>query len=198
MRYRIVVSIVLMILTASPVLGQTSWGVSPEIGLARFTGHAHSITGAETSGHPSGASTWGVRLDRNASKVRFAVGLLYASMGVVFEDDQITAGIKHALTLFEITPEVSLTAIRLGQGQVRLHGAMVIDRWSPDGDAARTVLGGLGAVSLEAPLSGRIGMVVRFEAGFTGSLFDGNDLPPEFERRQGGRQRLGVGARFRI
>jgi hypothetical protein len=74
----------------------------------------------------------------------------------------------------------------------------VIDQWTPDGDPKRTTLGGLAAVSVEAPLSQRLALAVRYEAAITRSVFDSNDLPADFERKQGVRQRVGFGARIRI
>ncbi|MEO8294547.1 MAG: hypothetical protein ABI613_03450 [Gemmatimonadota bacterium] len=198
MRHRAALLVLAISFSSQPLLAQDSWGITPEIGSARFSGNARSISDETLSGHPDGASTWGIRFDRSSRRLRLSVGVLYASTGVVFEDDQVIAGIKNALTLLEVTPELSATIFHVGGGQLRLHGGMAIDRWSPDGDNRRTALGGLGALSLEAPLTPRLNLAVRWEAVITGSVFDENDLPSTFERAQGVRQRFGIGARVGI
>ncbi len=185
-----------LLLSPETLSGQGRWGITPEAGSARFSGHAHSVTGPEATGHPSAAGTWGVRFDRDLGKARVSVGLLRSATGVEFENDDLVTGVKHLLTLFEISPELSFQAVHLGAGSLRLHGGMVIDHWSPDGDPARTSLGGLAAASLEVPLSRRTSVAVRYEATLTQSVFDENDLPSEFERKQGFRRRVGVGVRF--
>ncbi len=198
MRHRAALLVLALSLSSQSLLAQVSWGITPEVGSARFSGNARSISDDALSGHPAGASTWGIRFDRSGRRLRLSVGVLYASTGVVFEDDQVIAGIKNALTLLEVTPELSAAIFHVGGGQLRLHGGMAIDRWSPDGDTRRTALGGLGALSLEAPLSPRLSVAVRWEAVITGSVFDENDLPSDFERAQGVRQRFGIGARIGI
>ncbi|MEO8199840.1 MAG: hypothetical protein ABI679_04890 [Gemmatimonadota bacterium] len=196
-RMRVLAGLVLIVLPR-PLLGQGHWGITGEVGAAQFSGHAHSVSGLETTGHPAAASTWGIRLDHGTGRARLSVGLLYSTTGVEFESDDLVAGVKNLLTLLEISPELSWQALHAGACSVRFHGGMVIDRWSPDGDPARTALGGLAALSLEAPLSHRANIAVRWEATLTQSVFDDNDLPADFERKQGFRRRLGIGIRFSL
>lgn len=183
------------------LLAQQGVGLSLEIGKASFSGHAKAAGGGttpETTGHPSSANTWGFQLDRTGRKVRFSVGVLIASTGVVFESDEFAAEARNLLELFEISPQVAVLVLKPKYAAVRLHAGLVVDRWSPEGDQARTTMGGLGAVSLEVPLSARAGMQFRWEGSVTGSIFDEDDLPPEFERKSGVRLRWVVAGRYRL
>jgi hypothetical protein len=198
------VRIVSMVL-ASALLGlghatlvaQEGLGLSLETGMVTFAGHAHSVgITPETGGHPSSGRTWGLQLDRTGRNVRFSVGVMIASTGVELENDDAAAEAKNVLGLLSIAPEISLLVFRPRQASIRFHGGLVFDRWSPEGDDARTSLGGLGAVSVEVPLSARIGMRLRWEGALTGSVFDEDDLPTDFERKTGIRQRWVVGARY--
>jgi hypothetical protein len=72
----------------------------------------------------------------------------------------------------------------------------VIDYWSPDGADSRTRLGALAALGLVVPFSERFGVHARWEATLTESLFEEDDLPPEFSRKSGWSQRWVLGVRF--
>lgn len=183
----------------APLLAQQEWGLSLEFGKASFSGHARSAaTTPETSGHPSGANTWGFQLDRTGRTIRFSVGVLLASTGVELENEEVAAEARNLLDLLEFSPQVSILVLRPRESSVRLHAGLVVDRWSPEGDDARTTVGGLGAVSLEVPMSARIGVQVRWEGTLTGSVFDEDDLPAEFERKSGIRLRWVLAGRYRL
>lgn len=177
---------------------QAQWGLGLEFGMARYSGHAKSVgITPETSGRPAPSQTWGLRVDRTAGRLRFSLGVLMAAGGVEFENEDAAAQAKGVLDLLEVSPEIAFVIFQR-EAAVRLHAGAVIDRWSPDGDEDRTSAGGLGGLSVELPFSSRIGVQVRWDIALTGSVFDEDDLPPEFERENGVRQRLVVGARYRI
>ena len=181
---------------AHPAFSQQRWGLAGEIGMASYSGHAASIDDApEASGHPSGLRTWGLRVDRNGERVRFGIGIAIASTGIEFENEDASAEVKNLLNLVEISPEVSVVVFRPREAALRLHLGGVIERWSPEGDDSRTSIGGMGAISVELPFSSQVGVQVRWQMARTGSMFDGDDLPPEFERESGNSRRWIVGVR---
>jgi hypothetical protein len=181
---------------AAPLAAQRQWGVALEVGQVSFDGHAKSTVPPETSGHPSSASIWGLRLDRNGPRIGFGVGILAASTGVEFESDEAAAEARDVLDLFEIAPEISVVILKPRETAVRLHAGAVLDRWSPHGDVARTALGGLGAISIDVPFSSRISVTVRWQVAATGSVFNEEELPPDFSRKSGRSTRWIVGGRF--
>lgn len=182
---------------AAPLAAQRSWGVALEVGSANFGGHAQSTDiSPETKGHPSSTGTWGVRLDRTGRRVGFSLGILVASTGVEFVNDEAAVEARNLLELLEITPEVSFLLLKPREAAVRVHAGAVLDHWSPEGDEARNSLGGLGALSVDVPFSSRISVQVRWQVTVTGSVFDEDDLPPEFTRKSGWSTRWVVGMRF--
>jgi hypothetical protein len=186
-------------LGAVPLHAQAEWGLGVELGFAQFSGHGKSVgITPETSVRPAPTHTYGFRVDRSGRKVRFSLGLQVASTGAEFENEDAAAQAKGVLDLLEISPEVSLVIFQPREAAVRLHAGVAIDRWSPEGDDTRTTVGGLGGVSVELPFSSRVGVQVRWEGMLSGSVFDDDDLPVEFERENGLRQRWVVGLRYRL
>ena len=184
-------------LGTSALHAQARWGIGIEHGMASFSGHAEAPDIIpETSGHPSSAHTWGLRVDRTGRKAGFSVRLLVAVTGVEFENDDVSAEAKNVLDLFELSPQISYLVFQPREAAVRLHAGLVIDRWSPDGDNARTSTGGLGGVSIDVPFSSRVGVQLRWEAAVTASVFDEDDLPPGFTRKSGWSQRYAIGLRY--
>ena len=182
---------------ATPLAAQRSWGIALELGNTRFGGHAKSTASdPETTGHPSATRSWGIRLDRSGRAVGFSLGLLVASSGIEFENDDASAEARNILDLLEIAPEVYFVLFRPREAAVRLHTGVILDRWSPEGDNSRTSLGGLGAVSLDVPFSSRLGAQVRWQLTMTGSVFDEDDLPAEFSRKSGWSERWVFGVRL--
>jgi hypothetical protein len=184
---------------ASPLAAQRHWGIAVELGSASFNGHARSTTiTPEATGHPSPARTWGLRVSRAGSKAEFSVGALVASTGVQFEDEESAAEARGVLGLVEVSPQVALLILKPREAAVRVHLGAVLDRWSPEGDKARTALGGLAALSLDVPFSSRFGAEVRWETLLTGSVFEEDELPPEFSRKSGWSERWVVGMKYRL
>jgi hypothetical protein len=200
---RLVSHLFLVSLLLGPVAtrlpAQQGWGLSLELGRAGFHGHARSVgISPETSGHPSAAGTYAIRIDRTGRRTSFSIAALIATTGVEFESEDASAEVRNLLELIEISPEIAIQVFHPREVAVRLHAGVVLDRWRPEGENSRTALGALGAVSLEVPLSHRVGVTLRWQADVTGSVFDEDDLPPDFERRSGWSERWVVGARYRL
>jgi hypothetical protein len=184
-------------LLASPIAAQQHWSVAVELGSASFNGHASSTaTTPETTGHPSPARTWGIRLGRDGGKVGYSLGVLVASTGVQFESDENAAEARDILGLLEVSPQVAFVILKPREAAFRLHLGGVLDYWSPEGDNARTSLGLLGALSLDVPFSSRFGAEARWETMVTGSVFEDDELPAEFDRKSGWSERWVIGVKF--
>ena len=183
--------------SSAPLAAQRSWGVALEVAQVNFGGHARSTAMTpETWGHPSSTRTWGLRVDRAGSRVGLSLGILLGSSGVEFENDEAAAEARNVLDLLEIAPEISIVVLKPREAVIRVHGGAVLDRWSPEGDNARTSVGGLGALSIALPLSSRVSVQVRWQMTLTESVFDDNDLPPDFSRESGWSERYVFGIRY--
>src|SRR5258708_22916473 len=90
------------------------FGISAEIGVARFGGTSRDSAGATVG--PYRPTTYGLRLDRTLGRARVAVDLLYAATGVAGEGNGL-AGVQYGIgTLWEIAPEVARRVAPFGAG----------------------------------------------------------------------------------
>ena len=182
-----------------PLAAQQHWGIAVEMGKASFNGHATATTiSPETTVHPSPATTWGLRVSRTGAKVGFSLGMLYANTGLQFEDDEVAAETRGILQWLEVSPQVSFLLLRPREAGFRLHLGAVLDHWSPEGGSSRTVLGGLGGLSLDVPFSSRFSAEARWEMVLTGSVFEEGELPPEAGLKSGWGEHWVLGERYRL
>ena len=189
----------LLAILTSPLAAQGPWAIAVELGSVSFNGHASSTaTTPETTGHPSPTRTWGVRISRTGESVGFSLGIVVASTGVQFESEETAVEARNILGLVEVSPQVAIVILKPREASLRLHLGAVLDHWSPDGDNARTALGALGALSLDLPFSSRFGAEVRWETTLTGSVFEADELPSEFSRKNGWSERWVLGLKYRL
>src|SRR5256885_7887505 len=101
--------------------GAAQWGLSAEVGVARFGGTSRDSSGATLG--PYRPTTFGARLDRELGPVRVGIGLLYARTGLAGEQDQTAVVFYDRASLVAAAPEISLRVARFGGGVVaRVHG----------------------------------------------------------------------------
>jgi hypothetical protein len=184
---------------AAPLSAQQHWGIAVELGKASFNGHGSATaTSPETTGHPSPTTIWGLRVSRTGPKVEFSLGVLFANTGVLFESEDAAVESRGLLELLEVSPQVSFVLLRPREVALRIHLGAVLDHWSPEGANTRTLFGGLGALSLDLPFSSRFGAGLRWETVLTGSVFEENELPPEFSLKSGWSERWVLGVRYTL
>lgn len=170
------------------------WGIAPEIGFSHFSGSSADDT--SLSFRPSPSTSVGVRLDASLHGFVIAVAVLYEETGLMENGPSLAITAHNTVKLLAIHPEVSLRLLGLGTAQLRLHGGVAINRWSIVDEKARTRLGGLGGLSVEAPIGARTTLQVRWEGSLSRSIFDEGDLPAEFKPRSTFHSRLGLGFRL--
>src|SRR6266704_563299 len=89
-------TLVLLGLAAAPSPGLTAqWGVSAEIGVARFGGTARDTSG--TTVGPYRPTTFACRIDRQFGAVRGGIALLYAHPGLADRLDDERRRAEHQL-----------------------------------------------------------------------------------------------------
>jgi len=131
--------------------------------------------------------------------VGVGVSAALANPDVIAENSSAGAIVKDALDLFEIAPEAAVLVGRTPSGvAVRFHAGPLIDVWAPQGEDARTRVGGHAALSLEWPLTARLAGSVRGGVALTSSLFNEGELPGGFELRAMWRRSVSLGLRYRL
>src|SRR5256885_15426238 len=176
--------------------GAAQWGLSAEVGVARFGGTSRDSSGATLG--PYRPTTFGARLDRELGQVRVGIGLLYARTGLAGEQDQTAVVFYDRASLVEAAPEISLKVARFGGGVVtRVAGGPSLDIWDVDG-VSRTRVGARGAVAFDWPLSERCTGSLRATAVVSGSVVNRGETPPGGDRRPTRRWGVSVGPRYRL
>src|SRR5256885_5348118 len=130
--------------------GAAQWGLSAEVGVARFGGTSRDSSGATLG--PYRPTTFGARLDRELGPVRVGIGVLYARTGLAGEQDQTAVVFYDRASLVEAAPEISITLARFGAGVVtRVAARPSLAILAVDG-VSRPRGGAPGAGAFEGPL----------------------------------------------
>jgi hypothetical protein len=190
-------ALVAVILTAIPWRSvPAQWGISAEVGVARFGGTSRDSAGATVG--PYRPTTFGLRLERDLGRARVAVGVLHAETGLGAEGQGV-AVVQYGIgSLWEIAPEISLGVARFGTGvEARVEAGPAIDLWNFDGEQ-RNRVGGRAAAVLEWPLARALMGSLRVSGVVSGSVFDAADAPSGVERRATRRFGVAVGLRYHL
>jgi hypothetical protein len=179
-----------------PRAGAMQWGLSAEVGVARFGGTSRDSSGATLG--PYRPTTFGVLLEREVGAVRIGVRLLYARTGLAGEQNQTAVVFYDRASLVEAAPEISIRVARFGTGVVsRLAVGPSLGIWSVDG-ASRMRIGAQGAVAFEWPLAGRCSGSLRATGVLSGSVMNRDEIPAGVERRATRRSGVSIGLRYRL
>jgi len=189
-------TLALLLLTPGRLPAAVQWGVSVELGVARFGGTSRDSSGATVG--PYRPTTFGLRLDRSLGRARVAVDILHAKTGLA-ADGQGVAVVQYAIgSLWEIAPEMSLRVARFGMGvDVRVEAGPAIDFWNFDGER-RNRVGGRAAAVVEWPLARALTGSLRMNGVLSRSVFDAADTPSGVERRATRRFGVAVGLRYQL
>ena len=172
------------------------WGISAELGVARFGGTSRDSAGATVG--PYRPTTFGLRLERDLGRARVAVGVLNAETGLVAEGQGV-AVVQYGIgSLWEIAPEISFGVARFGTGvEARVEVGPAVDLWNFDGEQ-RNRVGGRAAAVVEWPLARALMGSLRVSGVVSESVFDAADAPSGVERRATRRFGVAVGLRYQL
>src|ERR1051325_7496386 len=96
------------------------WGITAELGVARFGGSSRDTSG--TTVGPYRPTTVELRLDRALGSARVAPALLSAKTGIAGEQPGLAVVQYDLASLWEVAPQVSFRLARFGAGvAVRLE-----------------------------------------------------------------------------
>ncbi len=200
MQSRLLILLALALATPAGVSSaQSRWVLTPEIGLASFSGASKGTSGGiEVGGHPSGMTSAGVRLEKETGGTHLALGLLFGKPGFqAGTTEGLTVTLNDQFTMIELRPELTLPLARVG-GEGTLRAAVgplaMVSRITQG--PTHLLFGGLAALSLVIPLSPRVATDVRYEVALTQSPLRADDLPPELSSKPMWRRRLALGVRL--
>lgn len=195
-------SLVPVLLAALPlraVAQQSRWGLSADVALNRFWGASHSVGSVSpidnAPARPYRPTAVGIRIDRELSGARIALGLRYAGAGLGVEGADLSVVAKGAFDWFEIAPELGIKLASVQGNSIYLFGGPVADLWKPRDTPSRTRIGGRAGLELNVPFSPRVSALVRASAAVTGSVFEADEVPLGYERRAMSRGSVGLGLR---
>src|SRR5207249_2011293 len=115
-------------LAATARAGAAQWGLSVDVGAARFAGTARDTSGASLG--PYRPTTFSVRVDRELGPIRVGVGVMYARTGLAGEQDRVAVVFYDRASLVEGEPTAA--RVRLGPSSCAdcLHSPVSIFRRS--------------------------------------------------------------------
>lgn len=183
--------------------GQLSVGLS--VGTASFSGASRADGSSEEVRFlPYRPTSFGLLVGWGREAVRLEGSARYGEPGLALRGVPLTdaevppAGVlivsENAFRLASFTGGASLRLVRLRGGPViRAGTALLLERWSSPGSAARTVAGAQVGLAMEVALTGGLSARADAELGFTpGSPFRAGDLPEGFTPRSTWRRSLAV------
>ena len=183
-------------LAAAPSASSAQWGVSAEIGVARFAGSSRDSSGVTVG--PYRPTTFELRVDARLGPPRVAIVVLYAKTGIAGEQPGLAVVQYDIASLWEVSPQVSFLLTRFGVGvDVRLEAGPALQLWNLDGES-RTRLGGRAATVVEWPLARDLTGSLRVSGVSSESVFDAADTPSGVERRATRRFGVAVGLRYQL
>ena len=193
---RLVVTLLLLGLGPGAAPAAVQWGLSAEIGVAGFSGTSRDSSGATVG--PYRPTTFGVRVDREAGRVRVALNLLYAQPGLAGKQGNALFVQCGVISLWEIAPEVSLRVAHFGTGvEARVEAGPAIDLWQVN-DEQRHRVGAHAGLALEWPVARSLIGSLRAGGVSSRSMVDPADVPAGVERRPTRRFGVAVGLRYRL
>jgi len=190
------VASLLLGLTLTPRPAAAQWGLGAEIGVARFGGTSRDTNGTRVA--PYRPTTLALRVDRALGFTRVALAVLYAKTGFAGEQDNLAVVQYDAGSFWELAPDASVRVARFGAGaEARLEAGPVVELWDVGGES-RSRVGGRVAGAVEWPIARALTGSLRVSGVMTGSVFDGEEVPPGVELLATRRLAVAIGLRYAL
>jgi hypothetical protein len=125
--------------------------------------------------------------------------LHYASSSLALEGDEAVAAIKDALTVYGITPSISLPVSHLGPaGLLRVSAGPLVEVWKLPDIGSHWRVGATASIALEVPLGGHWAGSARLGGAVSPSPFAAEDLEPPLEPRTLWRREAAASLQYRL
>src|SRR5215471_2508319 len=122
--------IAILLALAPPAALAGQWSLTPEVGLAAFSGTSRDSAGVRLG--PTRASVVALRVGRESQHLGVGLRVLTGSTGFGATDGDITVIQEHQLRLVEFAGLLSWKVARVGtSSRVILEAGPALDIWSP-------------------------------------------------------------------
>ena len=183
----------------APSLGaqEAGWRLTGGASHAWFGGGATDSTGSGLSFGPTPSVEWSLGADHPVGQVRVGLQLSYlsASLQISGAGVRIVSEDTH-FSQIQLAALVSVPLLRVGGSGagLTLAAGPTVDFWSITDTDSRTRGGAIAALLFGAPIAPRWTLLIAAAGTLSGSPFNTNELPLEFEPSPllGGRVGLGV------
>jgi hypothetical protein len=191
--------VVLLFVGAWSLLGAPApaqWGVTAEVGVARFGGTSRDSSGASV--RPYRPTTLGAYLDREQGPVRVQLGAAYAKTGIAGERDGVAYALYDLAWMVEVGLRASLAVAHLGAGVVvRLEAGPAVDLWSVE-EEFRSRWAAWGGAAVEWPLGRRLTGALRASGALSRSMFESDEIPDGVDSLTTSRWGVSFALRYRL
>ena len=189
-------SLVVVALAAPWCRLPAQWGITVDLGVARFSGSSRDTSGTRVG--PYRPTTFELRVEKGLGATRVALVVLYAKTGIGGEQGGLAIVQYDAASLWEVAPLVSFRLARFGTGvEARVEAGPALELWDLNGESRHRV-GGRAAAVVEWPLARSLTGSLRVSGVSSGSVFDPGDTPSGVERRATRRFGVAVGLRYQL
>lgn len=200
-RIRVSAAAVVTVLASCP--GSTAaqehgWAVSSDISTAWFGAGAEDQAAGISIG-PGSGTAFGIGLTNHAGAIRLGFRFFRMESGLRLAGEGVTlTADDDGFTLYEVAPEAGVRLLRLGAAGAGIHlvAGPTFDLWQWEGADDRTRIGGRALLGLQSPIAGTWTLGAWLEGAVSGSVFDDDELPSEYERPSMVRGRVGVELRY--
>jgi len=178
---------------------EPGWRLTGGAAHAWFGGGATDTTGANLSFGSTPAVAWGLGADHAVGRVRLGVQLSYlsGSLRISGSGVSIVAEDTH-LREWQLAALVGVPLLHVGAAGAGLSVAAgpTIDFWSITDTDSRTRAGAMAALVFGAPIAPGWSLLATAAGTISGSPFNADELPVEFEPSTLLGGRIGLGVRY--
>jgi len=180
------------------------WRLGVEVAVEAFSGVSGPAPGREASTpafRPYRPTWWGLRAEAPGHRIRPVLTVRFTQPDLALEGNEATV-VEHlgVTDVVGVVPEVVVSLARLQAG-VGLDAAagLLVERWTFEGQKARTRLGPTAGLELAVALRGRLEGVIGGALGLLPeSVFTADELPETLEPRSVWRRSLRGSIRLRL
>ncbi len=187
-------------LPAAGLAGQEgAWHLTATAAQTWFSGGLDDTTTTDGKWSLAPKMTWGISADRAVGTIRIGLGLSYLSSNLHLASDPITIT-ENTLDIAQwgVSALVTVPLLRLGTAGAAVHlsAGPVLGIWAITEEDSRTRFGGTATLQVTAPLASSWHLLATLGGTVSGSPFNTDDLPPEFETTTLWASRVGLGVQY--
>ena len=187
-----------LLVWASSSTAVAQWTVSAGVRSSRFSGAAVE-PGTDRSLLPYRPTMVEVGLAHAGGRFGGELRLHYASSSLALEGDEAVAAIKDALSVYGITPAITIPVSHLGPaGLLRVSAGPLVEVWKLPDIGSHWRVGAAASLALEVPFGGHWSGSARLGGAVSPSPFAAEDLEAPLEPRTLWRREAAASLHYRL